>query len=46
MIAAAILVGLAFALVGADPVDKNGKVDFIGIIFGLGALVLFSFVWK
>jgi hypothetical protein len=29
-----------------EPVDKDGKIDFIGLYLGIGALFLFNFVWK
>uniref|UniRef100_A0A8H7MY76 Major facilitator superfamily (MFS) profile domain-containing protein n=1 Tax=Bionectria ochroleuca TaxID=29856 RepID=A0A8H7MY76_BIOOC len=29
-----------------EPVDKHGKIDFIGILLGLGGLILFSFAWN
>ena len=29
-----------------DPVDPNGKIDWLGACLGVGALVLFNFVWK
>ena len=28
------------------PVDKNGKIDWVGSALGTLALMLFSFVWK
>lgn len=38
---------MAILLVPEDkPVDPNGKVDWVGAYLGVGALILFNFVWK
>jgi hypothetical protein len=37
---------LFFLLPREPPVDKNGKIDYVGILLGLSSLVLFSFTWK
>lgn len=29
-----------------ERLDKDGRIDFVGILLGLGALVLFNFAWK
>ena len=29
-----------------EPLDKGGKIDYVGAILGLGSLILFSFAWK
>ena len=29
-----------------EPVDPNGKVDWVGAYLGVGGLILFNFVWK
>lgn len=31
---------------GDEPIDPNGKVDWVGAYLGVGALILFNFVWK
>ena len=28
------------------PVDRKGKIDWIGSALGTGSLILFNFVWK
>jgi hypothetical protein len=28
------------------PLDRNGGIDYVGAVLGLGALVLFNFAWK
>ncbi|RBR18068.1 hypothetical protein FVER53590_04315 [Fusarium verticillioides] len=38
--------GLFFVLPHEHPADKNGKIDCIGIITGLGGLLLFSLAWN
>lgn len=39
--------GTAMVTVPRDkPVDPNGKVDWVGAYLGVGALILFNFVWK
>ncbi|KAM5349526.1 hypothetical protein ACJ41O_006031 [Fusarium nematophilum] len=39
------LVVLFLVLPHEEPVDRNGKIDFVGIILGLAGLVLFAFAW-
>jgi hypothetical protein len=29
-----------------EPVDPNGKIDWVGAYLGVGGLILFNFVWK
>lgn len=29
-----------------EPLDKQGRVDYIGCYLGVGGLILFNFVWK
>lgn len=29
-----------------EPLDKHGRVDYIGCYLGVGGLILFNFVWK
>lgn len=39
--------GTAIVVVPEDePVDPNGEVDWAGAYLGVGALILFNFVWK
>ncbi|UPL02881.1 hypothetical protein LCI18_013815 [Fusarium solani-melongenae] len=45
-IGAACFGGLLFVLPSETPVDKGGKIDYIGIIVGLGGLLLFSLAWN
>ncbi|KAH6896035.1 major facilitator superfamily domain-containing protein [Thelonectria olida] len=40
-----VLAVLFFILPREKPVDKDGKVDFVGILLGVSGLVLFSFAW-
>lgn len=37
---------LFFVLPRERPVDKDGKVDFVGALLGLSGLLLFSVAWK
>ncbi|KAK9452800.1 major facilitator superfamily-domain-containing protein [Dipodascopsis uninucleata] len=37
---------LAFLLPHDHPVDRNGKIDWIGAIFGTGGLILFNIAWN
>ncbi|KAL6854796.1 hypothetical protein ACO1O0_005923 [Amphichorda felina] len=39
-------VSLFFIMPREGPVDKGGKIDFIGAFLGLSCLVLFSFTWN
>ena len=42
-----VVFGAAIVIVSADePVDPNGEVDWVGAYLGVGALILFNFVWK
>ncbi|KAL8921864.1 MAG: hypothetical protein Q9172_003797 [Xanthocarpia lactea] len=42
-----VVYGAAILLVPEDkPVDPNGKVDWVGAYLGVGALILFNFVWN
>lgn len=41
-----ILAGLAFLMPKETPVDKGGKIDYIGAVLGLSSLLLFNVVWK
>ncbi len=42
-----LVYGMAMLTIQADePQDPNGKVDWIGAYLGVGALILFNFVWK
>ena len=29
-----------------EPLDPDGKIDFIGAVLGMGSLLLFNFTWK
>ncbi|KAH6685853.1 major facilitator superfamily [Plectosphaerella plurivora] len=41
------VVGSLFAVLPKDePVDKEGSIDFGGIAFGVGGLLLFNFAWN
>ncbi|KAF5536629.1 efflux pump antibiotic resistance [Fusarium mexicanum] len=40
-----VLIVLFVVLPPEEPVDKEGKIDFIGILSGVSGLVLFSFAW-
>ena len=42
-----VVYGIALITVPADePIDPNGEVDWFGAYLGVGALILFNFVWK
>ena len=42
-----VVYGIAMVTVPADePQDPNGTVDWAGAYLGVGALILFNFVWK
>jgi hypothetical protein len=42
-----VIYGIAMVTVPADePQDPNGEVDWVGAYLGVGALILFNFVWK
>ena len=41
-----IFAGLLILLPKEQPVDKNGKIDYIGAVLGFSGLFLFNFVWK
>ncbi|KAK7414993.1 hypothetical protein QQX98_006226 [Neonectria punicea] len=41
-----ILAGLAFLMPKETPVDKGGKVDYVGAVLGLSSLLLFNVVWN
>jgi len=34
------------AIPGDEPVDPEGTIDWVGAYLGVGALILFNFVWK
>lgn len=34
------------AVPGDEPLDPNGEIDWAGAYLGVGALILFNFVWK
>lgn len=38
--------GLFFSMPKDQPLDKDGKIDYIGSAMGLSSLILFSVVWK
>ncbi|KAH8646689.1 major facilitator superfamily-domain-containing protein [Xylariales sp. PMI_506] len=42
----AVTIPLAYLLPRELPVDRNGKIDYMGAFLGLGSLVLFNFVWN
>lgn len=37
---------LAYLLPKETPVDKDGKIDYVGAALGLGSLIVFNVVWK
>lgn len=42
-----VMFGSPFLVLPYDePVDKGGSIDYLGIVFGLGGLLLFNFAWK
>ena len=42
-----VVYGIAMVTVPEDePVDPNGDIDWVGSYLGVGALILFNFVWK
>ncbi|KAE8149658.1 MFS general substrate transporter [Aspergillus avenaceus] len=42
-----VVYGIAIIAVPPDePVDPNGKVDWVGAYLGVGGLILFNFVWN
>ncbi|MCJ1425368.1 hypothetical protein MMC29_003267 [Sticta canariensis] len=42
-----VVYGIAMVTVPADePVDSNGGIDWVGAYLGVGALILFNFVWN
>lgn len=42
-----VVYGIAITTIPKDePVDPNGEVDWVGAYLGVGALILFNFVWK
>jgi hypothetical protein len=45
-LAAVIFIVLFVLLPKEQPVDKDGKIDYIGAFLGLGSLLLFNFCWK
>lgn len=40
------LVWLWLVLPEEHPVDRGGKIDYIGAFLGLSSLLLFNFTWK
>ncbi|KAF5009102.1 hypothetical protein FDECE_4654 [Fusarium decemcellulare] len=45
-IGTASLSGLFFVFPHEEPVDKGGKIDYMGVILGLGGLFLFNLAWN
>jgi hypothetical protein len=42
-----VVYSVAIIAVPADElVDPNGEIDWVGVYLGVGALILFNFVWK
>jgi hypothetical protein len=42
-----LVYGAAVLLVPTDePIDPNGKIDWVGAGLGVAGLILFNFVWK
>jgi hypothetical protein len=37
---------LAFLLPGDVPVDRNGKIDWVGAVLGTAGLIVFNVAWK
>lgn len=46
MLGAVEFVSLFFVLPPEEPVDKDGKIDWVGSALGLSGLALFNFAWK
>lgn len=42
----ASIAALFFSMPKDQPLDRNGKVDYVGGAMGLSSLILFSVVWK
>lgn len=44
---AAALTGILLYLLPREiPVDRGGKIDYVGAVLALGGLILFNVVWK
>ena len=41
-----IVAALFFSMPKDQPLDKDGKIDYIGGALGLSSLILFGVVWK
>lgn len=41
-----VIAALFFAMPKDQPLDRKGRIDYIGSALGLGSLILFSVVWK
>ncbi|SPO06328.1 related to aminotriazole resistance protein [Cephalotrichum gorgonifer] len=41
-----IIAALYFSMPVDQPLDKNGKIDFVGSVLGLSSLILFGTVWN
>lgn len=47
IVGAVLFTAFAFIVPGEpEPLDKTGKIDFVGSYFGVAGLILFNFVWK
>ena len=46
ILGAILFVALWLVLPRESPIDREGKVDWIGACLGICALILFNFVWK
>lgn len=46
LLGAVVFGGLFFAFPKEQPVDKGGKIDYMGAALGLSSLLLFNFAWK
>ena len=42
-----VVYGIAMTTIPSDePIDPDGEIDWVGAYLGVGALILFNFVWK
>ncbi|EOO02160.1 putative efflux pump antibiotic resistance protein [Phaeoacremonium minimum UCRPA7] len=46
LLGAVVFGGLFFAFPKEQPVDKGGKIDYMGAALGLSSLLLFNFAWN
>lgn len=46
MLGAIIFGAAVFVTPDDEPMDLDGKIDWIGVYLGVAGLILFNFVWK